>query len=83
MRNLYSNNYGSVIPVVLFIVTLVGCGALYTLFFLQFGINYFGDMVSASDSKTFILTCIYAMPIIILVIGVVSLIRAGLKQGVY
>lgn len=83
MRDFRSNNIASAVPVILFVMTIVSCGALYTLLFLQFGIGYFGDMVPASDSKTFILTVIYAMPILILVVGVVSLIRAGLKREVY
>lgn len=83
MRKLLSNDMASAVPVLVFLLTVVGCGALYTLLFLQFGIGYFGGLVPASDSKTFILMVVYAMPLFILVVGVVCLIRAGLKREVY
>lgn len=83
MRSLSQNTTGSVIPIILFVVTIVGVGALYTLFFLEVGIPQFGDWVPASDSKTFIMMGIYAIPLFVLIIGAISLIRAGLKREVY
>lgn len=82
MLKIRDDDNASAVPIVLFLVTIFGCGALYTLLFIQFGIGFFGSMVPASDSKTFILMLIYAMPLLVLMIGMVSLIREGLKRSV-
>lgn len=82
MRKLTNNNYG-VTNLLLFIITIFGCGALYTLFFLEIALPSFESMIPASDSKTFIMMGIYGLPLIILIVGVFSLIRSGLKRGVY
>lgn len=82
MLKIRDDDNASAVPIVLFLVTIFGCGALYTLLFIQFGIGFFGSMVPASDSKTFILMMIYAMPLLVLMIGMVSLIREGLKRSV-
>jgi len=83
MRRFFSNNVGSAVPIILFAVTLVSVGALYTLFFIQFGIPTFGSWIPASDIKVFIMMCIYAMPLFILIVGVISLLKAGVKRSVY
>lgn len=82
MRILHRDNQGSAVPIILFVLTIVGCGALYTLFFIEIGIPLFSGYVPASDSRTFIMMCIYAVPLFVLVVGAISLIKAGLKQGV-
>jgi len=83
MRCLLKDNRASAVPLILFVVTIVGVGALYTLFFLQFGIPQFDSWIPSSNSKTFLMTGIYAMPLIILMVGVVCLLKAGLKRSVY
>lgn len=83
LRKIHADNIGSAVPLLLFLVTIVGVGALYTLFFLEVGLPTFEDYIPASDSKTFIMMCIYAIPLFVLVVGVISLIRAGLKREVY
>jgi hypothetical protein len=83
LRSLKDNNVGSAVPVILFIVTIVGCGGLYTLFFLEFGLGFFDDLIPASDVKTFLYMCFYAMPLMLLVVGSICLVRAGLKREVY
>lgn len=83
MKKLLWNNEASAVPVILFCMTIVICGALYTFFFTQMGIPIFYSYVEPSDSKTFIMMCIYAMPLFVLVVGAVSLIRSGLKRGVF
>lgn len=83
MRKLRNNNVGSAVPVILFIVTIVGCGGLYTLFFLEFGLNFFDSYIPESDVKTFLYMCFYGMPILILTVGSICLVRAGLKREVY
>lgn len=83
MRSILDNNTASAVPIILFIATLVGCGGLYTLFFLEFGLPFFDGFIADSDVKTFLFMCFYGMPIMVLVVGCICLIRAGLKREVY
>lgn len=80
MRKLRSNNTGSIIPVLWFIVTLFAVGLLYTLFFIEIGIPTFDSWIPASDSKTFIMMLFFAMPLMIVLIGGFALLKAGLKR---
>jgi len=83
MRKFKDNNYGSVVPVVLFIVTIVGCGALYTLFFIEIAIPEFGPLVPNSDSKVYIMMVFYAIPLFIILVGAAALLIKGLKRDIY
>jgi hypothetical protein len=83
MQSIIKNNTGSAVPVILFCMTIIICGALYTFLFTQIGLPLLSSYVPASDSKTFIMMCIYAMPLFVLVICSVGLIRSGLKREVY
>lgn len=81
MRSLLKDDKGSAVPVILFVVTLVAVGALYTLFFIEIAIPTFSSYIPASDSKTLIMMFIYAMPLTVLLVGIVSLLIAGLKRN--
>jgi len=70
----------SAVPIMLFAVTILVCGALYTLFFIEVAIPYFGGYVPASDSKTFIMMLIYAIPLFVAIVGVLALLQAGMKR---
>jgi len=83
MRRIKQDNIGSVVPLILFILTIFGCGALYTLFFTEFALPTLSSFIPASDSKTFIFMLIYALPLIILIVGVLSLLKEGLKRTIY
>jgi hypothetical protein len=83
MRKLKFDNQASVVPVILFILTIIGAGGLYTLFFLEVALPELGYLIPASDSKTFIFMCIYALPLVIIVVGVFSLLKEGLKRSIY
>jgi len=80
MRKLMENNTGSIVPIIYFILAIISVGALYTFFFIEFGLPQFESWIPASDSKTFIIMGIYGMPFIILVVGGISLLKAGLKR---
>jgi hypothetical protein len=82
MRKLIKNNDGSVVPVLLFILTIIGCGALYTLFFTEIAIPSLSYLIPDSDSKTFNMMMIYLIPLIILIVGVFALMKEGLKRGI-
>jgi len=82
MRRLINNQRASAVPLILFILTIVGAGALYTLLILEVGQPLMDDYIAAGDVKTFVMMVIYGLPMIILVMGVISLIRSGLKQEV-
>jgi hypothetical protein len=83
MRKLKDDNIGSAVPLILFFLVIFGAGALYTLFFTEFALPFVDGLVPSSDSKTFIFMIIYALPMIILVIGVFSLLKEGLKRSIY
>jgi len=83
MKPLLKNNEASAIPIILFVITIVGCGALYTLLFLEIGFGLLDSIpVASSDSKTFIMMCMYSIPLFVIVVGAISLIKAGLKRGI-
>ena len=82
MRKLIENNKASAVPVMLFVMTIVVCGALYTLFFIEVGFPFLGGFIPASESKTFIMMMLYAIPLYVLIVGVICLLKAGLKRNV-
>jgi len=82
MRSIIKSKEASAVPVILFMVTIIVCGALYTLFFLEIGFPLFKGYIPASDSKTFIMMMLYAIPLIVLLVGVISLLKAGIKRTI-
>jgi len=84
MRKLSSNSCGSVVPLALYVLTIFGCGALYTLFFIEVGFPLLDSYTVASDAKTYIMMVIYATPLIVLIITMLALLLSGLKrEGFY
>ena len=81
MRSLLRDNNASALPVILFVVTIIACGAMYTLFFIEIAIPSLSSFIPASDSKTLIMMLIYAMPLTVLLVGVVALMLAGIKRN--
>lgn len=81
MRKITSNNYASAVPLILFILTILSCGALYTLFFVEVAYPSLLYMIPDSDSKTFIMMGMYAIPLFILLIGVFAVIKEGIKES--
>lgn len=82
MKNIIKDNHASIIPPFLFLISIIGGGALYTLFFIEIGIPILNTWfpVPASDSKTFIFMIIYAIPVIITLVGLFALFLSGLKR---
>ena len=83
MRKIIHNNIASAVPLIMFFLAIFVCGAIYTLFFVEIGYPTFDSYVPASDSKTFIMMCLYAIPLFVIVIGTICLIKSGLKRTVY
>jgi hypothetical protein len=83
MHSLISDNYGSAVPIIYFILTIVVCGALFSLLFIEVGFPVFLGFIPASESKTFILMGLRGMLLVVLFVGVICLIREGLKREVY
>ena len=81
MRKLLKNSNASAIPIILYFLAIFVCGALYTLFFIEVGYPTFDSYIPASDSKLLIMTGLYSIPLIVLVVGLVALIKAGLKKS--
>ena len=83
MRKFSENQQASAVPLILFVITIVVFGALWTLFFIEIGFPTFDDYLPANDTTTFIKMLIYAMPLIAMVVGAISLMLSGLKREVY
>ena len=75
------NDNASAIPLFLFIVTIVVAGALFSLFFIEVGFPLLDLIpIPESPSKIFILAAMRGIPLIVVIVGCVSLILAGLKN---
>lgn len=83
MRDLINNNSGSVVPLVLFFLTIFGAGALYTLFFLEIGFPLLSWMLPNDSARVYIMMVIYAVPAIIIFVGILALFLNGLKRTIY
>jgi len=81
-KPLINNQIASAVPLILFVLTILGAGALYTLLIVEIGQPIFDSYIPSGAVKTFVMMIIYGLPGIILVIGVISLVRSGLKQEV-
>ena len=81
MKKIISNNEASAVPLILFYLTIFACGGLYTFFFIEFGQPTFNSWIPDSDAKTFIMMCIYAIPLFIIITGILSLLISGLKYN--
>ena len=80
MKSIISDDKASAVPVLLFGMTIIVCGALYSLFFIEIAIPSLSGFIPASDSKTFIMMFIYAIPLTVLLIGVLALLKSGIKR---
>jgi len=81
MRKIINNQYGSAIPLLLYVISIIGLGALYTLLFIEVAYPSLLYMVPESDSKIFIMMGMYSLPLLLIVIGVLALIKSGLKKN--
>ena len=82
MINISRSNYGSVIPLMLFILTIITAGALYSLLFITVGFETFSSYIPDGQYKTIILLMFRAIPGIVLIVGVIALLISGLKRRV-
>jgi len=80
MRELKNNTDGSAIPLILFVAGVFGTGAVYTLLFIVVALPSFSVLIPDSVFKTIIIGIVYFAPLIVLVIGVLALILAGMKR---
>lgn len=82
MRNIIKNKDASFVPIVYFILTIIVCGALFSLFFIEVAFPTFLSFIPDSDSKTFIMMGLRGLLLIILFVGIICLIREGIKREV-
>lgn len=83
MKKLINDTRASAIPVILCILGIIGAGALYTLLIIEIGQPTFDEYIPSGDVKTFVMMMIYGIPLFILVVGVIAIVRSGLKREVY
>ena len=82
MISVSRGKYGSVIPLMLFILTIITAGALYSLLFITIGFETFSSYIPDGQYKTIILLMFRAIPGIVLIVGVIALLISGLKRRV-
>ena len=82
MRSIIKSDKASAVPVMLFVATIIVCGALYSLFIIEVAIPSLSGFIPASDSKTFIMMLIYSIPLFVLIVGVICLLKAGIKKTI-
>lgn len=77
-----SDTNAAALPLALGILTIIVAGALYSLLFNEIGFPELLGFIPASDSKTFILMLLRAMPLFVLFAFIVAMIKAGVKKEV-
>ena len=82
MLKLRNNYEASAIPIIYFLLTIIVCGALFSLLFLEVAFPTFLSFIPDSDSKTFIIMGLRGMLLIILFVGIICLLREGIKREV-
>lgn len=80
IKSIRDNNDASIIPIMLFLITIFVVGALYTLFFIEVAFPNLKWMIPDSDSKVFIMMMMYALPLFVMIVGGIALIKEGLKR---
>ena len=72
----------SIHPVILFLLTIFVCGLLYNLLFLKLFQPIMESWIPASDYKIYQMMLIYAMPMTIMITGIISVFKSALKKAV-
>ena len=77
------NDEGSgAVPVLLFIITIIAAGALYTLLFITIFYKVFAVLIPDSVFKSVIVWgAFYYAPIVIIVVGILWVVQMGLKES--
>lgn len=83
IRSLKNDESGSMVPLLLYVITIFSIGALYSLFFVAVGFPSLRYLIPESDSKTFILMGMYAIPLFVLIVCTIALLKEGLKRDFY
>lgn len=76
------NTDAAAIPLILILLTIIICGALFSLLFFEIAFPEFDTFIPASDYKTTILMLMRAIPLFIIFAGIVAAIKAGIKKEV-
>jgi len=68
------------LPLIIALFGIIITGALYTLFFVEIGFPTLLGLVPASDSKTFIVMLLRAVPLFVLFVFIVAIIKEGIRK---
>lgn len=79
LRSFIDNEEADAIPLILYVMGVIVGGALYTLFFIYIAPSFYG-LIPASVYRVLFLGILYFIPLLILFIGILSMIKAGLKR---
>jgi len=68
------------LPLIIALFALIVGGALYSILFIEIGFPTFLDFIPASDSKTFIVMMLRAVPLFVLFVFIVAIIKEGIRK---
>ena len=74
------NNAGGALPLIIALIGLIVGGALYSLLFIEIGFPEFLGFIPSSDSKTFIVMMLRAVPLFVLFVFIVAVIKQGIRK---
>lgn len=76
------DNASGAIPLILYILTIITAGALYTMLFIVIFYKTFVDLIPDSPFKTIIVWgVIYFAPLIVIVVGIIALIMEAQRDA--
>jgi len=79
MRKLISNT-DALSNILIYILTIFSCGALYSLLFIDFGFPEMSSWIPETPTKILMMTLFRAIPGIIMLVCMFGLIREGIKK---
>jgi len=80
MRSLLADENAGAVNLILFFVTIFSCGGLFMFLIIEVGLPTFGVYIPDDDVGVFIRMCIYSIPILIAVVGTISLLISGIRE---
>lgn len=82
VKKLRTDNTGAALVVLMFILTIFVCGALYTLLFIEVAIPRLSPLIPDSDSKILLMMCIYAIPIAVILVSGLAAFKETIRKRI-
>lgn len=79
-QNIRGCDYASANPIIVVTLGIFAAGGFYTLFFIYIAPSLY-DLIPDSDFKIVILGLIFVTPGIIVIVGILAMIKEGMKDN--